>query len=146
MRKGETNVQEEVRTLLDNPYVGTLAYFSVAALALVVFLTIFNLVTRYNDWEEIKKGNLSVAMAAGGKIFGICNLFRFAILNNDSIWHSLLWAGYGFVLLLVTYFLFELLTPLFKVDTEIQRDNRAVGLLSMMISISVSYVIGACVT
>lgn len=146
MRKGDTIVQEEVGTLLDNPYVGTLAYFSVAALALVVFLAIFNLVTRYNDWEEIKKGNLAVAMSAGGKIFGICNLFRFAILNNDSIWNSLLWAGYGFVLLLVSYFLFELLTPLFKVDAEIQRDNRAVGLLSMMISISVSYVIGACVT
>jgi putative membrane protein len=136
---------EEVDQLLGNPYIGTLAYFSVALLALVVFLAVFNLVTRYNDWEEIKKGNLSVAMAAGGKIFGICNLFRFAILNNDTIWHSLLWAGYGFILLLVTYFLFELLTPMFKVDVEIQRDNRAVGLLSMMISISVSYVIGACV-
>lgn len=132
--------------MLGNPWIGTLAYFSVAALALVVFLAIFNLVTRYNDWEEIKKGNLSVAMAAGGKIFGICNLFRFAILNNDTIWHSLMWAGYGFVLLLVTYFLFELLTPLFKVDAEIQRDNRAVGFLSMAISVSVSYVVGACVT
>jgi putative membrane protein len=139
-------MQEEVDRLLSNPFVGTLAYFSVAALALVVFLAIFNLITRYNDWEEIKKGNLSVAMAAGGKIFGICNLFRFAVLNNDTIWHSLLWAGYGFILLLVSYFLFELLTPLFKVDAEIQRDNRAVGLLSMMISISISYVIGACVT
>jgi putative membrane protein len=139
-------MNEEVDVLLNNPYIGTLAYFSVAVVALVVFLTIFNLVTRYNDWEEIKKGNVSVALAAGGKIFGICNLFRFSILNNDTILHSLLWASYGFVLLLVSYFLFELVTPLFKVDVEIQKDNKAVGLLSMMISISISYVIGACVT
>ncbi|WP_026326514.1 DUF350 domain-containing protein [Paenibacillus ginsengihumi] len=139
-------MNEEVDQLMGNPYVETLAFFSVAILALIVFLAIFELVTKYKDWEEIKNGNLSVAMATGGKIFGICNLFRFSILNNDSLLHSLIWAGFGFVLLLVAYFIFEFLTPYFKIDTEIQRDNRAVGFLSMIISISLSYVIGASVT
>jgi putative membrane protein len=139
-------MNEEVDVLLDNPYLGTLAFFSVAVLALVVFLTIFELVTKYDDWAEIKAGNVSVAMATGGKIFGICNLFRFAILNNDTMIHSLIWAGYGFVLLMVSYFIFEFLTPYFKIDEEIKKDNRAVGLLSLMISVSFSYVIGACVT
>jgi putative membrane protein len=139
-------MNEEVDVLLNNPYLGTLAFFSVAVLALVVFLTIFELVTKYDDWAEIKAGNVSVAMATGGKIFGICNLFRFAILNNDTMIHSLIWAGYGFVLLLVSYFIFEFLTPYFKIDEEIKKDNRAVGLLSLMISVSFSYVIGACVT
>ncbi|MFC6453835.1 DUF350 domain-containing protein [Paenibacillus vulneris] len=132
--------------MLNNPYIETLAFFSVAVVALIVFLAIFELVTRYKDWEEIKNGNLSVAMATGGKIFGICNLFRFAILNNDSVLHSLIWAGYGFILLLVAYFIFEFLTPYFKIDEQIQKDNKAVGFLSMVISISMSYVIGASVT
>lgn len=135
-----------VDVLLDNPYVGTLAFFAVAVLALVIFLTIFELVTKYNDWEEIKAGNVSVAMATGGKIFGICNLFRFAILNNDTMIQSLVWAGYGFILLLTAYFIFEFLTPHFKIDAEIQKDNRAVGFLSMVISVSISYVVGACIT
>jgi len=139
-------LNEEVDVLLANPYIETLAFFSVAIVALIVFLAIFEVVTKYKDWEEIKNGNISVAMATGGKIFGICNLFRFAILNNDSLLHSLIWAGYGFVLLLVAYFIFEFLTPYFKIDEEIQKDNKAVGLLSMMISISISYVIGASVT
>lgn len=137
---------EEVDVLLSNPYVETLAFFSVAILALIVFLAIFEFVTRYNDWAEIKKGNLSVAMATGGKIFGICNIFRFAILNNDTIFHSLLWASFGFVLLLAAYFIFEFLTPVFKIDAEIQKDNKAVGFLSMVLSVSLSYVIGASVT
>jgi putative membrane protein len=137
---------DEVDVLLDNPYVSTLAFFSVAVIALVVFLTLFELVTKYDDWAEIKAGNLSVAMATGGKIFGICNLFRFAILNNDSLVQSLIWAGYGFILLLLSYFIFEFLTPYFKIDEEIKKDNRAVGFLSLMISVSISYVIGACVT
>ncbi|WP_248930182.1 DUF350 domain-containing protein [Paenibacillus hamazuiensis] len=139
-------MNEEVDLLLANPYIETLAFFSIAVLALIVFLTVFELVTKYKDWDEIKKGNLSVAMATGGKIFGICNLFRFAILNNDSILQSLIWASYGFVLLLVAYFIFEFLTPYFNIDEQIQKDNRAVGFLSMIISISLSYVVGASVT
>lgn len=117
-----------------------------AVVALIVFVAIFELVTRYNDWEEIKKGNVSVAMATGGKIFGICNLFRFSILNNDSVLQSLIWAGYGFVLLMAAYFIFQFLTPYFKIDEEIKKDNKAVGLLSMIISIGISYVIGASVS
>ncbi|KRF21536.1 DUF350 domain-containing protein [Paenibacillus sp. Soil787] len=139
-------MNEEVDVLLGNPYLSTLAFFAVAVVALVVFLTIFEMVTKYDDWAEIKKGNLSVAMATGGKIFGICNLFRFAILNNDTMMHSLIWAGYGFLLLLVAYFIFEFLTPYFKIDEEIKKDNRAVGFLSLTLSVSLSYVVGACVT
>lgn len=136
----------EVDQLMANPYLETLAFFSVAVVALIVFLSIFEFVTKYNDWAEIKKGNVSVAMATGGKIFGICNIFRFAILNNDTFLESVVWASYGFVLLLAAYFIFEFLTPYFKIDEEIANDNKAVGFISLVISVSISYVIGASVT
>jgi len=135
----------DIHLILNNAYLTALAVFSVAVLALIVFLTIFEMVTKYNDWEEIKAGNVSVAMATGGKIFGICNVFHFAIRNNDSLIQTLIWSSLGFVLLLISYFIFEFLTPHFKIDDEIKNDNRAVGLLSMIISISLSFVIGACV-
>lgn len=138
-------MNQEVDFLMNNIYLNTLAFFSVAVVALVLFMFVFNLITKYNDWDEIKKGNLAVAMATSGKIFGICNLFRFAILNNDTILESVVWASFGFLLLLVAYFLFELLTPYFKIDEEIKNGNKAVGLISMVISISISYVIGASV-
>lgn len=136
----------DTQFIFNNPYLSAIAVFSVAVLALIVFLTVFELVTRYKGWEEIKAGNLSVAMATGGKIFGICNVFHFAIKNNDTLGQSLIWASFGFLLLLVSYFIFEFLTPHFKIDEEIKNDNRAVGLLSMIISISMSFIIGACVT
>ena len=139
-------MNEQIDAWLTNPYVSTVAYFSVAILAMVVFLAIFELVTKYSNWQEIKKGNLAVAMATGGKIFGIGNVFRFSIAANDSVYESLIWASFGYLLLLAAYFIFEFLTPYFKIDEQIQQDNRAVGFLSMIISISVSYVVGACVT
>jgi len=131
--------------LLQYPLVAVLAFFSVGVLALVVFLYVFERITKYDGWEEIRKGNVAVAMATGGKIFGICNIFRFSIAAKDSIYESLLWATVGFVLLIAAYFLFEYLTPVFRVDEEIGKDNRAVGLLAMTISISLSYIIGAAV-
>ncbi|ALS29349.1 DUF350 domain-containing protein [Paenibacillus cisolokensis] len=139
-------MEQQVDQLLDNPYIATLAYVSVAVIALIVFLACFEMVTKYNCWKEIKNGNLSVAMATGGKIFGICNIFRFSIESGDSVYQSMVYAGFGFVLLLAAYFLFEFLTPVFRIDEEMIKDNRAVGLLAMLISVSLSYVIGASVS
>ncbi len=138
-------MQGMVDFLMSHPFSAVLAYFSVGILALIVFLACFEWVTKYDGWSEIRKGNISVAMATGGKIFGICNIFRFSIEANDTIYQSLLWAGVGFVLLLVAYFLFEFLTPVFRIDEEIERDNRAVGFLAMVLSVSLSYIIGAAV-
>lgn len=138
-------MQGLVDSIMTNSYTAVLAYFSVSILALILFLSCFEWVTRYDGWSEIRKGNLAVAMATGGKIFGICNIFRFSIEANDSIYESLLWSAIGFVLLLVAYFLFEFFTPVFRIDEEIAKDNRAVGFLAMVISVSLSYIIGAAV-
>lgn len=132
-----------MKSLLTNPYFATAAYFAVTGLAIILFLTIFELVTRYRVWQELKHGNLAVAMATGGKIFGIANIFRFSIQHHDSIGQALIWGTFGFLLLLVGYFIFEFMTPSYKVDEEISKDNRAIGFIAMVISIGFSYVIGA---
>ncbi|WP_062047841.1 DUF350 domain-containing protein [Bacillus sp. JCM 19034] len=132
-------------TLFEYEFVRTAAYYSVSVLALILFLGVFELVTRYSNWKEIKKGNLAVAMATGGKIFGVVNIFRHSIEHSDSLFTMLGWGAFGFVLLLISYFVFEFLTPSFHVDKEIERDNRAVGLIAMLLSIGLSYVIGASI-
>jgi putative membrane protein len=127
----------------DNVYIQSAANYSVVILCVVLFLAIFELVTKYRNWEEIQKGNIAVAMATGGKIFGIANIFRYSIEQNDSLVTMIGWGVFGFVLLLIGYFIFEFLTPKFNVDDEIKNDNRAVGFIAMILSIGLSYVIGA---
>lgn len=127
----------------ENQYVQTAAHFSVVILCIIVFLAIFELVTKYSNWEEIKKGNVAVALATGGKIFGIANIFRHSISHHDSLFTMIKWGVYGFALLLLAYFIFEFLTPKFNVDEEIGKGNIAVGFISMIISIGLSFVIGA---
>ncbi|MEH7491346.1 DUF350 domain-containing protein, partial [Neobacillus niacini] len=117
----------------DNVYIQSAANYSVVILCVIVFLAIFELVTKYKNWEEIQKGNIAVAMATGGKIFGIANIFRYSIEQNDSLVTMIGWGVFGFVLLLVGYFIFEFLTPKFNIDREIQNDNRAVGFIAMIL-------------
>ncbi|MBR3119282.1 DUF350 domain-containing protein [Oceanobacillus profundus] len=123
----------------------TAARYSVFVLCTLVFLAIFELVTSYKNWEEIRKGNLAVAMATGGKLFGIATIFRYSIEHNDSLLQSVGWGVFGFVLLLMGYLMFEFLTPLMKVDEEIGNGNKAVGFISMIISAGLAFVIGASI-
>jgi putative membrane protein len=129
----------------ENPFVQSAGYFSVVVLCLVVAMVIFEIVTKYHNWAEIKKGNVAVALATGGKIIGICNIFRYSIEQHATFVEMVGWGFFGFVLLIFAYFLFEFLTPKFNVDEEIQNDNRSVGLISCTISIGLSFVIGASI-
>lgn len=129
-----------------NPLVETAGYFSVVVLCLIVSMVIFELVTKYQNWEEIKNGNVAVALATGGKIFGIANIFRYSIEQHDTLPMMIGWGLFGFTLLIVAYLLFEFMTPKFNVDKEIAADNRSVGFISFTISVGLSFVIGASIS
>ncbi|WP_042359630.1 DUF350 domain-containing protein [Geomicrobium sp. JCM 19055] len=131
---------------MEMTWVMIIAQYSVTILALIVFMVVFEWVTPYKNWESIRSGNLAVAMATGGKILGVTNIFRFSIENNDTLLQMLMWGSFGFVLLVAGYLIFEFLTPFLKVDEQIASDNRAVGLLSLILSFGLSYVIGAGIT
>lgn len=132
--------------LMDNMYFSVLAHFAVTGLSLIFCLAIFEWVTRYRAWQEIQAGNVAVALAVGGKIFGVANIFRFSIMHHNTLWTSLIWGVIGFLLLLAAYFIFEFLTPKFNVDKELEKGNVAVGIISMVISVGLSFVIGASIT
>ena len=129
-----------------NEYVLAAAKYSVIILCIIVLLSVFELVTKYKNWQEIKNGNIAVALTTGGKLLAIMNIFRFSIERNDSFFVMIGWGIFGFGLLFAGYFIFEFLTPTFKIDEEIEKDNRAVGLISMAILIGLSYIIGAGIT
>ncbi|MFC2948598.1 DUF350 domain-containing protein [Virgibacillus sediminis] len=129
----------------ENIMVIATARYSIVILCTLVFLAVFELATTYRNWAEIKRGNTAVAMATGGKIFGIANIFRYSIEQNDTLLQTIGWGIFGFALLLLGYLIFEFLTPAMKVDDEIGQGNNAVGLISMAISVGLSFVIGASI-
>ncbi|HHW44520.1 DUF350 domain-containing protein [Desulfofundulus thermobenzoicus] len=110
----------------------------------MVFL--FCRLTRYNDWEEIQRGNVAAALALGGKVLGLANVMRFAIMSNMGAVEIVAWGMAGMVLLLLVYLAFEWLTPRLKVNEEIAGGNVAVGALSMVFSLAASLIIGASIS
>ncbi|RKJ30689.1 DUF350 domain-containing protein, partial [Butyricicoccus sp. 1XD8-22] len=88
-----------------HPVVETAGYFSVVVLCLIVSMILFEMVTKYKNWEEIKKGNVAVALATGGKILGVCNIFRYSIERHSSLIEMLGWGLFGFILLIFAYLL-----------------------------------------
>ncbi|WP_432358292.1 DUF350 domain-containing protein [Sporosarcina sp. UB5] len=129
-----------------HPLVETAGYFSVVVLCLILSMVLFELVTKYKNWEEIRKGNVAVAMATGGKIFGVANIFRYSIEQHTTLPQMIGWGLFGFILLVIAYILFEFLTPKFNIDKEIEEDNRSVGFISLTISVGLSFVIGASIS
>ena len=129
-----------------HPLVESAGYFSVVILCLIIAMVLFEVVTKYDNWKEIKNGNIAVAMATGGKIFGVANIFRFSIEKHSSFLEMIGWGTFGFALLIIAYWLFEFLTPSFNVDQEIEKDNRSVGFISFVLSVGLSFVIGASIS
>jgi putative membrane protein len=124
----------------------TLTCFVVSAL--IILLTIFAFVklTKYNDWEEISKGNSAAAMALGGKVFGVGNIMRYAVMTNSDPLMTVFWGVIGLVLLVLVYLAFEWLTPHINVNDEIASGNTAIGLITMIFSVTFSFIIGASIS
>jgi len=133
-----------IEPLLEQPFGLMIGYLSVAVMELIVFLSCFEFVTKYRCWQEIKQGNLAASIATGGKIFGISNVIRYAAAHSP-IYEFMIWSLVGAVLLFAAYILFEFLTPVFRIDEEIANGNIAVGFIAMSVSVSVSFLIGACI-
>lgn len=120
-------------------------YFVTSALLLVIAVCLFNLLTRYKVWEEIQKGNMAVGLASGGMILGMARIIQVAINTNHSIEAALKWGALGMVMLILTYWIFEWVTPKLNVNEEIQKGNRAVGVISLVFSLAISMIISACI-
>lgn len=95
----------------------------------IVGMLIFFLKTPFNDMEELKKGNVAVGLALGGKFIATGILLGISAYTNTSIWFMAIWFLIGQVCLVIVYWVFELVTPKFKVAQELEKGNVAVGLL-----------------
>ena len=129
-----------------NAYLATGISYLTGVLVVGVGLLIFSFLTKYHDLNEIKLGNVAVGLAMGGLILGLSNIMRFAILSNNTLTGILIWGGVGIVGMIAGWLLFEILTPQFRVDEELSKDNRAVGIMVLAVFIAISYIVGASIS
>ncbi|WP_040950827.1 DUF350 domain-containing protein [Gorillibacterium massiliense] len=108
-------------------------------------MAIFMWMTPFNDLEELKRGNVAVGLAMGGKFLATAIILAVSAYTNTSIWFMMLWFAVGYVCLMIAYWVFELVTPGLTLSKELKKGNVAVGALLFAIfvgtAISVSSLI-----
>lgn len=129
------------------PFVATFIYFVISVVIVLIGLFIFEVMTqKYKDLEAVKDGNVAVAMSVSGKVIGICIILAFAIYSSTEYYQTIIWGIYGVVLQMIAYLLFDLFTRRFSVEDQLLKNNIAVGIFSMGVSIGLGFVIGASIT
>ncbi|SYX83037.1 DUF350 domain-containing protein [Paenibacillus alvei] len=106
---------------------------------------VFSLLTPFNDFEELKKGNVAVGLAMGGKFMGTAIVLGVSAFTNSSIIHMALWFGVGYICLIATYLLFDLVTPKMSIAEQLQNRNTAVGILLCFLYIGMGFAISSLI-
>jgi len=128
-------------TIVINIVVSVIAMILLQLLGMVVF----NWMTPYRDMEELKKGNVAVALALGGKFLGTAIILGVSAFTNTSILHMVLWFAVGYVCLVVSYWIFELVTPGFKISDQLKQGNVAVGTLLCLVFIGMAFAVSSLI-
>jgi putative membrane protein len=124
--------------------VGGLIAFNIAVSIVVIIVLqfagmfIFSLMTPFNDMEELKKGNTAVGLAMGGKFVATAIILGVSAFTNTSILHMVIWFCVGYLCLILTYWIFEWVTPGIKISDELQKGNNAIGVLLCLVYIGIS--------
>jgi putative membrane protein len=108
-------------------------------------MVIFSWMTPFKDMEELKKGNTAVALALGGKFLATAIILGVAAYTNTSIWFMMMWFAVGYLCLVAAYWIFELVTPGFKISDHLQKGNVAVGTLLCMVFIGTAFAVSSLI-
>ncbi|MVO98978.1 DUF350 domain-containing protein [Paenibacillus lutrae] len=108
-------------------------------------MVIFSFITPFNDLEELSKGNNAVGLAFGGKFMGTAIILGVAAYTNSSILHMALWFGIGYLCLLLTYVIFDWLTPGVKLSEHLKNGNTAVGILLLTVYVGVAFAMSSLI-
>ncbi len=109
---------------------------------LLVGWFVFNVLTKYNDLEEIGKGNEAAGMYMGSKLLGLSIIVAMVSYSSDKWLDMVVWSAVGIGLLALIYLLFDFLLPKINVCKEIENGNKAIAQLLRAVIIGVSIVIG----
>lgn len=122
--------------------INVLIGFGILLVVLVCGYLVFSKLTRYNDSEEIAKGNEAAGMYMGSKMLGLCIIVGMVSFSTHLWLDMLVWSVVGIAVLCLVYIVFDFLTPKMRVCDQIAQGNMAVAQLLRSIILGVSIVIG----
>lgn len=123
-----------------------LSYLGVSVALLVIGIIVFAFVTKEKEFSLISRGNVAAALSLGGKIVGLSFVLGSSVTNSISLVDMVIWGAVGIVAQITIYYLVELLTIRFSISKAIEEDNKSVGTLLLILSVSIGWIIAQCLT
>ncbi len=128
-----------------NPYLATVIWWAVFFVIMVAAIWIFDIVTPFKLRQETEEKNGALGAVLGGLLIGIAVIIYSAMANSNDIITAVLYSVLGFVLMLVSYFVYDLITPE-KISHEIDDHNMLVGFKIAGLFIAVALVVAGALT
>ncbi|MCM3004133.1 DUF350 domain-containing protein [Priestia koreensis] len=113
---------------------------------LIIGFVLFEVSTRTKELALIGKGNQTAAMVMGGKLLGLAFVLGSSIAHSIDLMDMVIWGFVGIITQIVLYILIELVTIRFSIKKAVEENNTAVGILLLLVSLSVGWVIAQCLT
>lgn len=125
-----------------------LSYVGTGFVLLIIGLILFELTTKVKEWKLISERNETAAYVLGGKTFGLALVLGSSIANSINLNDMMLWGSIGIVTQIILFYLVQLIMFAFRfsINKAIEENNKAVGSLLLILSISVGWIIAQCLT
>lgn len=120
-------------------------YFGLSFVALLLFKTIYTLITPHDEWALVKQNNSAAAVALVGTLIGYAIALASAASNSIDLIDFAIWAVVALVAQLIAYALVRL-AFLRQIATRIEKGEIASGIVLAGISISIGLLNAACMT
>lgn len=121
-------------------------YFGVAILFLIIFKTVYAMVTPHAEWKLIKdEKNTAAAIGFGGAIIGFATALAGAVSNSEGLIDFAIW---GVIALVAQIIAFSIVRFVFmpKISTRIEDNEISAGLVLGATNIAVGLINAACMT
>lgn len=127
-----------------NPYLATVIWWAVFFALVLVALKVFDLVTPFKVRQETREKNPAVGAVQAGLLVGMALIIYSAIVNSETILMALLYAVLGLVLMLVSYYVYDLISPE-QVNKELDEHNLLVGYKIAGLFVAIGLVVAASI-
>ncbi|PAE16134.1 DUF350 domain-containing protein [Virgibacillus sp. 7505] len=127
-------------------FLSFLSYLGAAIVLLAIGTALFEISTKAKEFKLITQGNQTAALVLGGKVVGLALVLGSSIAHSISMMDMVIWGAVGIVSQIVLYYIAELATVRFSINKAVEDDNKAIGILLFLLSLSLGWIIAQCLT
>lgn len=131
-----------VDTVINN-LLAFLSYFTVAIAILTVFLTVYALITPYNELVLIRQGNLAAAASLSGALLGIALPVAVAVAVSHNLLSMLGWGLLACTIQLCAFLAARVILP--HIAEDIPQGKLAAGIFLASLSLGVGVINAGCI-